>query len=137
MCTGAQRRAKGGEYDNGDGVTRQLKPQHRGNVRCGVLYINAEKYGSSATGNTTKYKLNQQLMLQAISMLNKVFLLYTRDQGWKWLCRTRYKPKIIRHTRGIDQRTRYITMYALKTFLLLRYLERTVTMPLWHWKCRQ
>jgi hypothetical protein len=26
-------------------------------MRCGVLYINAEKYGSSATGNTTKYKL--------------------------------------------------------------------------------
>lgn len=74
MCTGAQRRGKGEEYDNGDGVTRQLKPQHRGNVRCGVLYINAEKYGSSATGNTTKYKLNLQLKLQAISMLKQNLL---------------------------------------------------------------
>jgi hypothetical protein len=71
MCTGAQRRGKGGGYDNGDGVTRQPKQRHWGNMRSGVLYINAEKYGTSATGNTTKYKLNQQLILQAIRMLKQ------------------------------------------------------------------
>jgi hypothetical protein len=79
MCTGAQRLRQGREYDNKDGVTRQ---QHWGNMRCGVLYNNAEKYGRSATGNTTKYILNQQLMLQADQYAKtRATFLYTQDQG--------------------------------------------------------
>jgi hypothetical protein len=124
MCTGAQRREKGEEYDNGDGVTRQLKPQHRGNVRCGVLYINAEKYGSSATGNTTNYRLNQQLVLQAISMLKQSLLaLYPRPgsrYGSTELV-TSLRSVEIRGEMTNEQLQETVMMYALKTFLHLRH----------------
>jgi hypothetical protein len=129
MCAGAQRRGKGREYDNGDGVTRQLKPQHRGNMRCGVLYINAEKYGSSATGNTTKYKLNKQLMLQVISMLKHSHLpLYPGIRGGNGSSEPgtslRSVEILARMTNGQLQQT--VMIYALYMFLHVRYLGTAV-----------
>jgi hypothetical protein len=50
MCTGAQReRNKTRRWSY-----KTTEAAAQGNMSRGVLYINAEKYGSSAIGNTTK-----------------------------------------------------------------------------------